>query len=480
MRVPRNRIRELNDASIRADADYVLYWMIGARRTGWNFALDHALEWSVALDKPLLVFEPLRVDYEWASARFQQFIIEGMRDNAATCAAAGVTYYPYVEPASGAARGLLEMLAGRAAIVITDDTPAFFTRRMVEAAALRVAPLVAVDGHGLLPVDAVGVAYNSAYAFRRLLQAELPAQLRFQPRAHPFADYAQGSAPIAADILMRWPKANVSAATLVQALPLDQNIAPVSALPGGSTAGAARLGRFIAEGLPAYHVGHNGFEPFASSGLSPYLHFGHSSAHCILDAVANDQDWRPDQLAHNTLGRKEGWWGMSSSAEAFLDELVTWRELAANGARHLDDFEHFDALPDWAHATLQRHIDDPRPALYDIDQFRAAETHDAVWNAAQRQLVRDGTMHRYLRMLWGKKIIEWTEFPELAWEIMVELNNRYALDGRDANSWAGIAWVFGRYDRPWPERAVYGTVRCMTSQSAARKFNLTDYLETYA
>jgi deoxyribodipyrimidine photo-lyase len=167
---------------------------------------------------------------------------------------------------------------------------------------------------------------------------------------------------------------------------------------------------------------------------------------------------------------------MSSPAEQFLDQMVTWRELGYRAARYLPGNDTYAALPAWARATLEEHAADEREYLYRLDQLDAGETHDELWNAAQRQLREEGTIHNYLRMLWGKKILEWTGHPEEAHDTMFELNNRYALDGRDPNSVSGIHWVLGRYDRPWgPERAVFGTVRYMSSRSARRKLRLDRY-----
>ena len=170
---------------------------------------------------------------------------------------------------------------------------------------------------------------------------------------------------------------------------------------------------------------------------------------------------------------------MSQPAEAFLDELVTWRELGYVFCFHRPDYERFESLPDWARATLAEHASDPRPHVYSLDDLLHARTHDRIWNAAQTQLLREGTIHNYLRMLWGKKILEWSATPELALAHLIELNNRFALDGRNPNSYSGIFWTLGRFDRPWPERKVFGTIRCMTSDSTARKLDLDSYLSRF-
>ena len=179
-------------------------------------------------------------------------------------------------------------------------------------------------------------------------------------------------------------------------------------------------------------------------------------------------------------GRRAGWWSVGANAEAFLDQLITWRELGFNVCHKRSDHDRWESLPDWAVATLSKHAPDRREHVYTIDEFAAASTHDPLWNAAQTQLLREGTIHNYLRMLWGKKILEWTAEPREALEVMIELNNRYALDGRDPNSYTGIFWVLGRHDRPWgPERPIFGKVRYMSSANTARKFPVRAYLDRY-
>lgn len=170
---------------------------------------------------------------------------------------------------------------------------------------------------------------------------------------------------------------------------------------------------------------------------------------------------------------------MSQGAESFIDELVTWRELGYGFCYHESDYASYESLPEWARETLGDHAGDERPHLYTFDELESASTHDELWNAAQRQLVHDGTIHNYLRMLWGKKILAWTAHPRDALDVMIELNNRYALDGRDPNSYSGITWVMGRFDRGWPEREIYGKVRTMTSESTRRKVDVQRYLERW-
>lgn len=475
------RLRVIRDVAPAAEGDYVLYWMLGARRPTWNFALDRAVDWADELDKPLLVLEALRCDYRWASDRFHQFVIDGMKANASAFAAVGVDYYPYLEPSAGAGRGLLATLAARAAVVVTDRTPVFDLADLVERAGRRLdVRFEEVDGYGIVPLEAPSSVFPTAYAFRRYLQRALPGFLTVRPRPTvPSGRSRRLVAPLAASITSRWPPAahGDRGWPEVSEFAIDHGVGVVPQ-QGGVDAAQQALARFVSERLSRYdersHPDAN-----VSSGLSPYLHFGHISPHEVMAAVLAIDGWSPDRLSKTATGKKDGWWGTSTQVEAFLDQLVTWRELGGNASRR-EGYTRYETLPDWARATLAKHAGDHRPHVYGIDEFAAADTHDDVWNAAQRELAVEGRLHNYMRMLWGKKILEWTRSPEEALETMVELNNRYALDGRDPNSYSGIFWVLGRYDRPWgPERPIYGTIRYMTSDSAVRKLHLAEYLRRW-
>jgi deoxyribodipyrimidine photo-lyase len=462
----------------------VLYWMVAARRSRFNHALDRAADWARHLRVPLLVLEAVRSDYRWASERFHHFLVEGMRDNQSAFEEVGIGYYPYVEPHPREGRGLVEALSQDAALVVIDRAPVFDVPRWVASAEARLAVRVEeVDSCGVLPIDAApsGLVFPTAYAFRRFLQRALPDHLEALPRPV-CADTAELGPPPrpAADVEARWPRANFAALlgpSGLAHLPIDHTILPTEAA-GGQAAALRHLSRFVS-GLAAYGERRNHPDDDAVSGLSPYLHFGQLSSHEVAMRVLKEDGWSPERVSRTTTGAKEGWWGASSDVEAFLDQLVTWRELGLNMSARRPDIDQYESLPPWALATLAKHEADPRPHVYTLDEFAGAATHDPLWNAAQRQLVREGRMHNYLRMLWGKKILEWTRTPREACAVMIELNNRYALDGRDPNSYSGIFWVLGRYDRPWPERPIYGTVRYMTSESTMRKLRVKEYLRRY-
>jgi len=480
---PPERLRRMNDAPVRSDGDFVLYWMTSARRLRWSHALDRSVARALELGRPLVVLEAVSCDYPWASDRHHQAILDGMAEHERELASSPVCYFPYVEPRPGDGDGLFAALAGSACCVVTDDSPAFGTPKLV-AAASRLSPVCveAVDGCGLLPFRAPGRSFSAAYHFRRYLHKELPKYLADAPAADPLAgvklERLRGRLEAIED---RWPRATAEQLgdpAFVGSLPIDHSV-PSPAWVAGSTTGRARLEAFVEKDLGRYAEARNDPDSGAVSGLSPWLHYGHLSAHEVFRAVTEAEGWSPLRLSDVCDGRRAGWWGMSPDAEAFLDQLVTWRELGFGFAAHVPDHDRYESLPEWARATLETHASDPREHLYSLDQLAAAESHDELWNAAQRQLVGDGIIHNYLRMLWGKKILEWTDHPRVALHVMIELNNRHAIDGRDPNSYSGIFWVLGRFDRGWPERPVFGKVRSMTSRSTRRKVALAEYLSRW-
>ncbi len=483
--IPALRLTTANQQPLRGDGRYVLYWMTAARRTTWNFALQRAVEWATHLKRPLVVFEPLRCGYRWASDRFHAFVLQGMADNAAACAAAKVTYLPYVEDAPGNGRGLLEHLASDACVVVGDDYPAFFLPHMTVAAAAKLpVRFEIVDSNGLLPLRATAAASATAYTFRRILQKNLRPHLDAIPVAEPLAAAPRLKTPtLSKEWGRRWRAADpalfAGTTAALAGLPVNHAVGVV-AMRGGANAAGKRLSAFLANGLDRYHEDRNVVDDGAASGLSPWLHFGHLSAHQAVANVLARESWSPQRLGSKADGKREGWWGVASGPENFLDELVTWRELGHHYCFHRPAHETWEDLPNWARATLEIHAQDPREHVYTLEQFADAGTHDPLWNAAQRELRQDGRMHNYLRMLWGKKVLEWTRHPREALTILTELNNRYAVDGRDPNSSSGISWCLGRFDRPWaPQRPIFGQIRYMSSASTLKKIKLKGYLERY-
>lgn len=482
--IPGHRIFAENTGEVRPSGSHVIYWMTTSRRSRFNFGLQRAAEWSRRLGRPLLILEALRVGYPWASERLHRFILDGMAANTDAFEESGADYYPYVEPEPGAGRGLLEALAEDAAIVVTDRYPTFFLPRMVAAAANRLPMLLeSVDSNGLIPLGATESEFATAYAFRRWIQKNLHNHIGGIPLEGPLAESLPAARGIPEEVSRRWPRASRSLLegedSTLTALPIDHSIG-ATVIRGGEPEARRRLRRFLDETMEDYGDKRNRPDDGNGSGLSPYLHFGHVSAHEVFLEVMRRERWSAEDVVPPNNGRRAGWWGVGESAEAFLDQLLTWRELGFQFCHHRDDHDQWGSLPEWARTTLELHAGDPREHLYSIEELESASTHDDLWNAAQTQLVREGVVHNYLRMLWGKKILEWTNHPFEALEIMTELNDRYALDGRDPNSETGIFWVLGRHDRAWgPERPIFGKVRYMSSANTARKLPVRAYLKRH-
>ena len=303
--VPDIRIRRVNQAPVEAKGSFVLYWMTAARRTERNFGLQRAVEWAVDLKRPLVVLEALRCDYPWASDRFHRFIMDGMLDNRARCEGKSVLYYPYLERARGEGRGLLKALAGRACVIVTDDFPAFFLPRMLEAAGERLTIcLEAVDSNGILPLAATDRVFPTAFSFRRFLQSQLSEHLRSVPKKDPLARIPLPPLPVLPEKLTKqWPAATVDLLKAdpdgLSALPIDHRVEP-SPLHGGPKQASAVLTRFLRHRLDRYAEEGNHPDSEVTSELSPYLHFGHISSHEVFARLTRHENWsahRPDRLS---------------------------------------------------------------------------------------------------------------------------------------------------------------------------------------
>lgn len=485
--VPALRVEARRDHPPRTDGAYVLYWMTMYRRPGWNFSLQRAVDWARSLNRPLVILEALRVGYPWASDRIHAFMLQGMQENARSFGKTSATYYAYVEPEIDAGKQLLAQLAMRACVVVADEFPSFMIPQMTAAAVRQTeCRFEVVDGNGLLPMRDSPKTHASAHSLRRFLQKHLREHLAEPPKADPLRDMNLPRInELPRPILQRWPKPSekliAGDVAALARLPIDHGVSPAR-FRGGFESAAATLDGFIRERLDTYPERRNEPELPGTSGFSPYLHFGHLSVHQVFERIAAREQWTPGKLGSKTSGQRSGWWGMGASTEAFLDELVTWRELGFNMCfNRPHDYDRYSSLPAWARETLEKHASDPRPHVYTIEQIEAAQTHDPLFNAAQRQLSREGWFHNYLRMLWGKKILEWSRAPQDALRAMGEIMNKYSLDGRNPNSYTGYFWVLGRYDRPWgPERPIFGKVRYMSSANTARKLHVAGYMRRYA
>jgi len=503
------RLRRANDKPLRAKGSYVLYWSQMVRRLRSNHALDYAMHLSRELGKPLVVYEGLKLTYPWASVRFHRFLLEGMRDNRAEATARGVTYWPFVETPEQPGRRLVTMLCERAAVLVTDDYPQFIVPAQTAAVADKVTCAVhAIDGNGLVPLSLYGPPTAAAAHLRPKMHKLFLESWANKAEAEP--DFAALPHEELKPPFALWsPPADLD--EFVRSLPIDQSVPAVPGLIGGRVEGLLVLADFLKFKLKRY--GSERSKPddptrSAASRLSPYLHYGHLGIQDVCGAVFDHVKWTPEQL--NLKSRtKDDFFCRDEDVNGFLDEAITWRDvghqwhfakqrlLTEQGTASTwtgteppaFNFARFDfsplpnagtlaaALPGWALKSLAKHAEDDRPHTYTLAEFEAGRTHDELWNSAQRELVATGRIHNYLRMLWGKKVLEWSPTIEDAYRVLEHLNNKYAIDGRDPNSYTGILWCFGLFDRPWIERPIFGMIRYMTSDSTAKKFKLAGYHE---
>lgn len=480
------RVSHRNQHQPNPNADYVLYWMSINRRLHYNFALEYAVAWANKLGKPLLIYEGLSCNIPWASDRTHTFLIEGMQEHHEFFLNNNINFYSYIEKKPSEGAGLVENLASNACMVIADEYPVYIIKPYNRLMAKRVnIPWVTIDSNGLIPMNATDKAPYSAFVFRRQMQKLFLQCYNHPPEQNPLEQLKNTTKiNLPTSFLQKYPDASdlyTNIPELVSTLQIDHEVHPVTT-PGTRQAALKQLDDFVEHRLHRYHEERNDPDLNMVSGLSPWLHYGKISAYEVVKATLSRQpkDWDTSKITYQN-GSRPGFFGGHPYIDAFLDELITWRETGFHFCHHTSNYDRFDSLPDWAIETLETHASDTREYQYTLEEFEQAKTHDPLWNAAQRQLVRDGIIHNYLRMLWGKKILEWSESPRIALQIMIELNNKYSIDGRDPNSYSGIFWVLGRFDRPWgPERPIFGKIRYMTSDSTLKKVKLKNYLKEYS
>ncbi len=476
--------------------DVVVYWMTSARRSQWNHALQHAVDLAKQHDVPLVVIECLALKHRWANDRISTFVLQGMVDNRSAFSETGVTYIPYVETKRREASGLLKGWLEHARLCVIDDYPTYYPKHVLDTA-LTVMPceIHVVDSNGFMAMRAQGRDFSTAYSLRRHLHKTIREHMHEFPKQRPLEDarnlpqmdpaavkaiFAQTNTPMTPyEFLWRVSEGGDIGRQALSTLSIDHEVQPVNGKKGGYVEGRRRWKEFFGDRLRTYHEKRNEPQERGASGLSPWLHYGHISVHAILHDIFTHHRWDVSMVNPPNDGRRQGWWGLPEPVEAFLDQIITWRDIGFIHCAMIENHTEYDSLPEWAKTTLAVHEQDERPYLYTFEELESASTHDPLWNAAQNQLRQEGIIHNYLRMLWGKKILEWSPNPQTAMDWMIALNDRWALDGRDPNSYTGIGWVMGKFDRGWTERAVYGKVRCMTSASTARKFKTKGYVEKY-
>jgi deoxyribodipyrimidine photo-lyase len=438
------RIRALNSRGLQR-GEYVLYWMQSSVRTEYNHALEYSVERANALDLPLLVFFGVTDKYPNANLRHYRFLLEGLEEVKGSLEDRKIgMLVQHVSPEIGAIS-----LSGGAAMTVVDVGYTRELKAWSRAVAERVGcPLVQVESNIVVPVEAASVKEEySAATIRPKITKKLSrylVPLRERDIRNQFIDFDVGASDFSNPV------------EALDKLEIDRSVGGAETYRGGTGNAKRRLDEFIDERLDAYAESKNDPTKDAVSNLSPYLHFGHiSPLHVALEVDGAD----------------------SPGKESFLEELIVRRELAINFVNYNEDYDTFECLPDWCKKTLSEHASDPREYTYSLAEFERAETHDPYWNAAQTEMVKTGKMHGYMRMYWGKKILEWSRGPEEAYGIAVRLNDKYELDGRDPNGYAGVAWCFGKHDRPWKERPVFGKIRYMNDRGLRRKFDADLYIK---
>ena len=462
----RLRTRRLSDHDV-VDGDYVLCWLGQALRAEENPVIDAALALGARRDLPVVVLHTLETRYPYASHRLHRFVLEASRELGSGVEARGLRFARYVhQPDAPSAVDVAARLARRAAAVVTNDLPTFVAVEYAEelAEALDGRAVFAVDACCAVPMNAFETHHATTKAFRAAHAARRDDHLGL--------DLCQASTgrfegdldlPETPDL----PDADDADGldAFIEGCGVDMSVPPAPGWSGQRSAALARLAHAVDEVLPRYKwTRNNPALPDGSSKLSPWIHFGVLSPREVAAAVLEAE---ADGRVHPQARWK------------FLDELLTWREFYHHRARHEPGWAHWDGLPADARATLDAHADDPRPAIYSLDELAHGETDDETWNAAQKQFLLDGWMNNNLRMYWGRQLLRWRPDPRDAFAATCYLNDRFSLDGRDASTYGGIRSGFGE-ERPWKERPIYGTVAGKTSVALTKRDGVPAWLAAEA
>ncbi len=453
------RTLDINGKRYQPDGEYVLYWMQSTHRLDENWALRAAIRTADRVNLPLVIHQGLDPTYPYAANRHHTFILQGARDTAQRADALGLHYQFVLRRRRDDDRRVVDRLAARAYVVFTDLFPTAGVRERTQRFADRVScRVLAVDGVCTVPSGAFLKAEYAARTIRPKLAALLdqaiePVEDRPPRRAVSDALRASLRSLLDTEPLELMAMTDHDIAREVATCEIDHTVGAVGTR-GGSAAADARWQSFLTTALPEYADRRNeAGDAEGTSGLSPYLHYGQiASARLIREA------------------RSSG--AATGSLNAFVQQVTTWRELSFNWCLRTPAYDALSSLPEWVQRTMQEHVRDARPVLYDLPTLENAQTGDALWNAAQRQLLETGLIHNYPRMLWGKTMLLWTPDYEQARAWLYYLNDKYALDGRDANSVGGIMWCLGLWDRPWGNKPIWGGIRPMVTARATRKFDV--------
>jgi deoxyribodipyrimidine photo-lyase len=433
----------------------VVYWMQRAERALDNPALDIAIQVANELDLAVLVYFSAISNFPSANLRHYHFLNQGLRDIEADLAERDISFIVRRPPGNSLEALLAEV---GAAMVVGDENPCREPERWRSVLAHRLKiPFWTVDADVLVPSNLFEKHFFALHIFKPKLYAHFPTYLLPSPTPKPVREWKRpkdfASFDVHTDVTQGWKD-------------LDRSVNPVDYWSGGTHAALNRLRHFVDHDLATYTDRRNRPEVDGTSQLSPYLHFGHISP--LTVALAAQQALKSGKIPQEAY-------------DSFIGELIGWRELAVNFVKHVPSYDTIECAEPWAQKTLREHARDKRDPLYTVEQLEKAQTYDELWNASQMQMVNIGWMHNYMRMYWAKKILEWSPTPAAAFHNAVYLNDKYELDGRDANGYAGIAWaIAGVHDRPWFDRPIFGTIRYMSGASTGKKFNSKQYIRNLA
>ncbi len=424
------------------------------RRVASNHALQFAIELANARHLPVLCYEALTCTYLQASDRMHTFVLEAVPETARALRKLGVGYVFYLRKRRADPNDVLYRLAKHAAAVVTDDYPVFIAATHNASVPKHIdVPYFVVDSSCVVPMRLLPKREYAAYTIRPKIHKLLPEYLAPAPTLKPSVHWSGAPSEFHVNVTPE------NVAELVSQCEIDHRVAPSLTYHGGYSEASRHLDTFLQKHLKTYATDRNEPSKHATSNLSPYLHFGQISS---LEVALRAKDYAAD---HHL------------DADVFLEELIVRRELAFNFAQFGPGVDCFDGVPNWARDTMSKHAHDKRDPSFTPEQMERAETYDPLWNATQKELLLRGKIHGYYRMYWGKKIIEWSETYAGALQTMLHLHDRYALDGRDPNTYTNILWCFGLHDRAWFERPIFGLLRYMSFDGMKRKTNINAYIE---